>query len=140
MALRDRWSNRSTAGKVLIAVAGVALVVALLVGVVFAAVVGSFVFSMDSGSSATGGASVGPAASVSISVTDGTATVTHRGGDALDADRTVVVIDGERTAWTDSGESITNGDEFTTTVDNPERIDVIYETVEGTRTLATWEL
>jgi len=139
MAVRDLWSNRGTAGKVLIAVAGVALVATLLVGVVLAGAVGSFIFSMDGGSSASS-AGVGPVATVSISVTDGTATATHRGGDALDPERTFVVVDGERIAWTDSDGSITNGDEFTTAVDSPERIDVVYETDEGTRTFGTWEL
>ncbi|MFW6437139.1 MAG: type IV pilin [Halococcoides sp.] len=140
MGLRERWANRGTAGKVLIVVAGVALVVTLLVGLVLAGAVGSFIFSMDGQSSSGGGAGVGPVATVSISVDDGTATVTHEGGDPLEPERTVVVIDGERTAWSDSDGSITEGDQFTTPVDSPERIDVIVETDEGAHQLATREL
>lgn len=96
MKLTDRFNELDRGMKI---VAGIALVaavgVALVVAVVGVAIGGTFLLS--SGESVP----AAPAASFSLSQTDGGVQITHQDGDPVAADSLVVAIGSEISTWSD---------------------------------------
>lgn len=118
MTLREQWRDLDTAVKVIVGLGiGAFLLLALVaVLVVFAAIVGSFVLGVGS----TADVPVAPQVEfeVEYGIVDGgpAATVTHDGGDAIDADAVEVRVGDGRAGWPDDDGDVTAGDEVTVPV------------------------
>ena len=114
MSLRESWDELGTGGKVLIGVAvgGFVLVVGLVLLVILAAVIGSFVLGMGDTAAATS-----PQISVAVDydASTETAEVIHEGGDSIEADSLLVETDAGTFEWEDGDGTVTAGD--STTVD-----------------------
>jgi FlaG/FlaF family flagellin (archaellin) len=113
MGLRDWWNEQETGVKLLV-VAGVVFVglavIAFVVFVILSAVIGSFVLGMGSQADVAP-----PSATFDVEYDDATEelTITHAGGDSLDADRVTVEVDDRTVDWEESDGDIVSGDELT---------------------------
>lgn len=129
MGVRESWNELGTGGKVLVGllVGGVVLVVGIVLLIVLAAVLGSFVLGM--GSSASGGSAAAPpemSVSMSYDATAETATVTHTRGETIEAENLLLRVDGELIDWTDPDGSVTAGDSMTVDASSGTRVRVIW--------------
>jgi FlaG/FlaF family flagellin (archaellin) len=110
MGVRDSWNELGTGGKVLVGllVGGGVLVVGLVLLVILAAVVGSFVLGMGESTSATATPQVSFTADYDTA--GETAEILHDGGDGIPADE-LSVETGDRTVeWDDADGAVTAGD------------------------------
>lgn len=109
MGVRDSWNELGTGGKILVGllVGGVVVVVGLVLLVVLAAVVGSFVLGVGDASQSTT-----PTASFAFEhdVPNETAEITHDGGDSIPADELSVETDEGTVGWDDEDGTVTVGD------------------------------
>lgn len=129
MGVRESWNELGTGGKVLVGllVGGVVLVVGIVLLIVLAAVLGSFVLGM--GSSASGGSAAAPpemSVSMSYDATAETATVTHTRGETIEAENLLLRVDGELIDWTDPDGSVTAGDSMTVDASSGTTVRVIW--------------
>jgi len=135
MGLRETWNELGTGGKIVVGlvIGGVVLFVGILLLVVLAAVIGSFVLGMGSESVATA-----PQASFAFEhdTEAGETTIVHEGGDTIDADRLVVEIDEQRAQWDDPDGSVEAMDSFTVDTQPGDRIRLVYTGGETTEPLA----
>jgi len=125
MGLRDTWNDLGTGGKLVVALAAAALavvglIVLAVVAVVLLAVIGSFVLGMGESVETT------PTATFSVTTADGVITVTHSGGDTIDADSLVVRVDGRTVDWSDPDETVSRGDSVTIESVSSGQLRVIY--------------
>lgn len=125
MGLRDSWNELGTGGKVLVglAVGGVVLVVGLVVLLILAAVVGSFVLGMGDTAETTM-----PQASFTVDydASNETAEITHSGGESIPASG-LDVETGERTVeWDDGDGDVTAGDSMTVDANRGTTVRVIW--------------
>lgn len=87
-------------------------------------VVGTFV--LDSGSEEI---PAGPEASFGVSFADGEATITHQGGDSLQAGNLVVIVGGEGATWAERGSSgtVSESDSLTVPTESGTRIELVHD-------------
>lgn len=110
MGVRDSWNELGTGGKILVGllVGGVVVVVGLVLLVILAAVVGSFVLGVGETSSA--GATPQASFTVDYDAASETAEITHDGGDAVPADELSVEAGDRTVAWEDGDGEVSAGD------------------------------
>jgi FlaG/FlaF family flagellin (archaellin) len=117
----------------------VVLVVGVVLLVVLAAVVSSFVLGVGS----EGGAPEAPQVSMDFEYDDTTeaVTVTHAGGDSIDAAALTVVVDGQQFAWngTDADGRVSAGSSTTVSAQRGATVRVVWAD-ESTETLAEYEI
>ncbi|MGB9952273.1 MULTISPECIES: type IV pilin [unclassified Haloarcula] len=139
MGIRESWSEMDGSTKVLVGiVAGFgALVVAVVLIVIIAAILGSFVLGV--------GDSVeeprAPQTSFSIeydhAMTGPIVVVRHEGGDAIAAERLTLEADDRPTkTWQDEDGTVTAGDEFGMNAPNGATVRLVWHGEEGTAVLA----
>lgn len=131
MDVRGWWDERSQGEKVAVVAGGlVCLAPALVaVAVVASAVVGSFVLGM--GEPAT---TQTPQIRFDFETRDGgsTVTVTHAGGETVEADSLFVVVDGRTTPWPGAGE-VAAGDQATVDAGAGASVRVVWRGPDGER-------
>ncbi|WP_424000807.1 type IV pilin [Haloarcula salina] len=138
MRIRESWAELDGATKVLVEVVGgfAALVIAVVLVVVIAAILGSFVLGV--------GDSVeeprAPQTSFSIeydhAMTGPIVVVRHEGGDAIAADRlTLEADDRPAKTWQDEDGTVTAGDEFGMNAPNGATVRLVWHGEDGTAVL-----
>lgn len=114
-------------------VIGVIMMVA--VTVILAAVVSMLVLGMGSDVDSN------PQATFSFDHDGTNATITHEGGDTLDAGNVVIIHDGGETDWTSTDGEVTAGDSNSVSAGAGTTVKVVWEGDNGdTATLATYEV
>lgn len=108
----------------------------LIAGIVIgSAVIGTFVLGLDDAATET------PKVQFDFEQTDGSVEITHTGGDAVDASRLVVSVDGERTRWSAyAGGTVEAGDSITVSATAGDRIRIIYTGDEGETVLDSYRV
>lgn len=137
MEIIERWKELSTGMQLvvggLVGIGILAVVVPLVV--ILAAVIGSFVLGVGSAPADTT-----PQASFSFDIEEsGEAavwTITHDGGDTIQASNLVINVDGNSIQWGGSDEDVTAGDSKTVDAHLNSEIRVIYQGEEESATLA----
>ena len=139
MSLREQWRELDTAVKVIIGlgVAFFVLVALIVVLVILAAVIGTFALGL--------GSTVDSPPQAQFEVQYGTvggspaATITHSGGDTIDAETLQVRAGDRRGEWPDDDGEVTPGDEITVEVSPGARLEVVWFGDEGSVVLFSEE-
>jgi len=135
MGLRETWNDLDTGGKILVGfgVGAAALVIAIVVTVVLAAVIASFVLGVGD----PGGAQDTPQASFGFDTADDltSATITHEGGDTIQADRLTIEVGGRTVDW-EGVDAVSAGDSTTVETQPGETITLVWQGEEESATLA----
>ncbi len=139
MGVRESWNELGTGGKVAVGlvVGGIVLVVGLVLLVVLAAILGSFVLGM--GSSA-GGAPPAMTPAFDYTASNETLRVTHAGGDAVDADDLLIETDGRTVGWTAEDGTVTAGASTTAEAAPGSTVRLIWTGGDGRQVLGTHDV
>jgi len=132
MGLRDRWNGLETGGKILVGLgvsAGLLIVVVPLL-VILAAVVGSFVLGFGGGSEAAATPQV--AFEFDADASAETVTITHDGGDSIDASQLLVEVGDQETVWDATDGEVSPGDTTTVAAQSGQTIRLIWNGQERT--------
>jgi len=141
MGFREQWGDLGTGGKILVgvAVAGVMFIVGLVLLVVLSAVIASFVLGL--------GSSADPAAAPqgswgfdydATNESSGELTITHEGGDSVEASKLTVAVGSRTVDWDGSG-TISVGDSTTVEVGPDEVVRLVWGSGEEETVLGEWD-
>lgn len=135
MGVRESWNELGTGGKILIglAVGGVVLVVGIVLLVILAAVLGSFVLGMGEQTAGTA-----PQMSIVYEYDESSESVeiTHDGGDSVEAGDLLIETDDGTVPWEDSDGTVTAGDSTVVDASDGTTVRVVWVGEEETRVLA----
>lgn len=138
MSLREWVSEQSTPVKLLLGVAVVVGVVVVLAGAVLGtAVVGTFL--TDTGDEVS---NTTPMASFSADHAEQGLTLTHANGDAIEAAKLLVVVDGSEESWASraSGDgTVERGDSITVDAADGTTVKLVYDGADSRTTLAQFQ-
>lgn len=129
MGVRESWNELGTGGKVLIGlvVGGAVLVVGLVLLIILAAVLGSFVLGMgDQAVATTPQLSIDAEYDASSEVAE----ITHEGGDTVEAANLQIKTDDRTFEWEDEDGAVTAGDSVVIDVSQGTEVRVVW-TGEG---------
>lgn len=135
MGVRESWNELGTGGKVLVGllVGGVVLVVGLVLLVILAAVLGSFVLGMGEPA-----AQASPQLSVAFDYDDSTETVEiiHDGGDSVEAADLLIETEDGTFGWEDPDGTVSAGDSTVVDASPGTKVQVVWVGGEETTVLA----
>jgi len=139
MRLRERWNELDTAMKIVVGLGvgtGV-LFVAIPILLVLAAVVASFVLGLGDPEA---GAPETPQAAFDFDLADDleSATITHHGGDTVQADRLTVEAGDRAVGWDGTG-GVSAGDSTTVETNPGETVAIVWQGEEESMILAQFE-